>query len=805
MLKLIIYCHKLFARLSLLGLLFYLILPNKVHAVGWEKYPGNPVFDINAGNWDGTQVANPAILHIGNEYFNWYQGNQSRWNIGYASSPNGINNWSRSNKAVLSPGTFDGWEVDLGDPSVLLINGQYKIWYSSSTSNWTSGLDRFRLSYAESINPTDWTRTNWILKGTPSKWDEGGIGRGISVIKIKDVYRMWYAGTNTNDLTINPYWRIGYATSLDGLTWTKEYQGNPIIIDGESSNSNISYPTILYSGGLYHMWYGIGTGDIPTQIGYAYSIDGTRWVKPAEYNPVLTIEPGMFDGSLIMPHTVLLEDNVLKMWYSGFGADRHWRIGYATASASILPTPDPETIPTAPPLPTPSPTSTPTPTPTPTATPTPTPSPTPTPTPNPPSKQVIVIPGMTASWNADALINCKSDNYVGGWTLLNQAHQIYDPLIHALNKDGWVSKLYTYDWRKRVPDNEADLKTYINSQIAAGEKLNIVGHSMGGLLGRAYIEQEKNNSMAEKLMTVGSPHKGSVVSYPTWSAGEIPKGDPAWKFMLTLLEKRCAVKTQNDRLAVQQYFPGIRNLLPTFDYLMNNQTGNYIPVADLNATNDWLTGATFASPFFGTTVGTLSGTGQSTELAYRVGVRNKQDERLGNWSDGKPAKTITTAEGDGTVLVSSSALNGADNRTISASHNALISSQDGINQILDFLSSSNLNLTMQSLMLNNKTKPPESPIISSALYVIGYPADFWIMDPKGKITKDTDGLISFTNPKRGSYTAFIAPKQKDSLIIVIQVLPDGRVLYKEYSDKNRLPKIHILNFDDREAKEDILK
>jgi hypothetical protein len=273
--------------------------------------------------------------------------------------------------------------------------------------------------------------------------------------------------------------------------------------------------------------------------------------------------------------------------------------------------------------------------------------------------------------------------------------------------------------------------------------------------------------------------------------------------MLTLIEKRCAVKTHNDRLAIRQYFPAVRNLLPIFDYLINNQTGQSIPVTGMNATNDWLTGASFISPFFGTTMGTLSGTGQATELAYRVGARNKQDERLGNWSDGKPVKTLTTTEGDGIVLVSSSSIDGANNRTISASHNALISSQNGINQILDFLNSSTPNLTFQSLMLNNNTKSPEPPIISSALYVIGYPADFWIMDPKGKITKDTDGLISFTNPKHGSYRLFMAPKQKDSLIIVIQVLPDGKVLYKEYANKNKIPKIHTLNFDERE-KEDIL-
>jgi len=224
----------------------------------------------------------------------------------------------------------------------------------------------------------------------------------------------------------------------------------------------------------------------------------------------------------------------------------------------------------------------------------------------------------------------------------------------------------------------------------------------------------------------------------------------------------------------------------------------------MHAKNDWLAVRSFVPPFFGTIVGTLSGTGVSTELAYRVGARTKQDELLGNWSDGKPVKTITTTKGDGSVLTSSSAVNGADNRTIRATHTALISSQAGINQILNFLNSSRSNFVEESPMLNNELLQTEPPVVSG-LYVIAYPADFWITDPEGKITKDTDGLISFSNPKRGSYKVFMEPKQKESLIIVIQVLPDGNVLYREYTNKNLTPMSRTLNFDDRQTKEDILK
>jgi pimeloyl-ACP methyl ester carboxylesterase len=804
--KLIIYCLKLFAFCGLIGLLFYLFPNNKVFSADWQKYSNNPILTEGTALWDSYYVRSPNVNKINNIYRMWYEGDggnggyQSDNGIGYTFSENGVSGWNRSNQSAISPGSADNWENATPEPFVQFDSnlGVYKMWYTSlNSNNWTSGLDRFRTRYATSTDGISWTKYDWVLTGTPNSWDEGGTARGRSIIYRDGLYHMWYAGTNSSSLGSNSYWRIGYATSTNGLIWHKENNGNPVIeptTTWEFNNSNYptsDFPTVIYSGGIYHMWYGVGIGDDIKQIAYAYSKDGILWIKPADQNPVLTRTPGSFDEANIAPSTVLLEDNVLKMWYSGYkvyvpGVEGHWRIGYATANASTLPTPDLETIPTAAPLPTPTSTPTPTPTLTPTAT--------STPTPTPPTKTVIVIPGMTASWNADTLVNCKLNNYKGDWTLIDQARQIYDPLIQALRNNGWIPKVYTYDWRKRIPDNESDLKTYIDSQVTTGGKLNIIGHSMGGLLARSYLETEQDNNKVDKLMTVGSPHKGSVVSYQTWSAGIIPDNDPAWNFMLTLLEKRCAIKTHNDRIAVQQYFPAVRNLLPIFDYLINNLTNNSIPVTQMDATNDWLTSSSFTPPFWNITLGTLSGTGQSTDLSYRVDARNKQDERLGNWTDGKPVNTITTTEGDGTVLISSSELDGADNRIISANHTTLISSQDGITNILTFLGSTQPTLPAQS-----------STIPSSGLYVIGYPADFWIMDPKGKITKDTDGLISFTNPKRGSYKLFITPKQQDSLIIIVQVLPDGNVLYKEYNENNRFPKIHTLTFNDREPTEDILQ
>lgn len=57
-----------------------------------------------------------------------------------------------------------------------------------------------------------------------------------------------------------------------------------------------------------------------------------------------------------------------------------------------------------------------------------TPSPTPTPTPSPvPTTKVVVIPGFGSSWNADAILNCKADNYTGTWSSWLPADAVYNP------------------------------------------------------------------------------------------------------------------------------------------------------------------------------------------------------------------------------------------------------------------------------------------------------------------------------------------------------------------------------------------
>ncbi|MBI2404629.1 alpha/beta fold hydrolase [Candidatus Gottesmanbacteria bacterium] len=434
------------------------------------------------------------------------------------------------------------------------------------------------------------------------------------------------------------------------------------------------------------------------------------------------------------------------------------------------------------------------PSPTPTSTPTPMPTPTPTPTPIPVTK-VVVIPGFGASWNKDAIMNCKTEGYEGDWTLNDQAADVYNPLLTALTDAGWTTIPYYYDWRKQVTTHAAPLAGVIDAAIQQeGENVHLVGHSMGGLLGRAYLEAQADANKLDKLLTVGSPHKGNVLAYPAWSGGEIWEDNLRNKMLMTIALRLCDTIRPNNRETIRRVIPSVQNLLPVFDYLKDFRTGAVKPVIEMDAQNNWLPTTRFTPPFYGVTVGTLSGTGFETLHELVVKPPSRLDTRRGDWTDGKPLLRRTTTDGDGTVLLTSSEVDGATYLRVPQPHNGLVSSGQGINEILNFLGMGATSVSTASFV-----EP------TSALVIMGYPADLWLTDPAGSMRKDNESLITIFNPRAGSYKLRFLPKGENARLIIAQFLENGKVLWKEYPRSSKLPEISTFRFDPAYLKEDLLR
>lgn len=711
----------------LLLFIFASTLNSTLAANIFVKYPGNPIFSPSLfGNWDSRYVSAPTILKKDDQYMMWYQANEGSgvWKIGYASSSNGISNWTRLDRPVINVGSTDGWEAFITEPRVLFDSSTntYKMWYGSDKSNWVSGLDRFRLRYATSSDGVNWIKSGWVLTGTPGAWDEGGINRGTSIIYKDGLYHLWYGGTNSGFV-----WRIGYVTSPDGINWTKQNGGNPVVSPTTSWElNNVSFPTVIFDDGIYKMWYGAGLGEMPTQIVYAYSNDGINWTKPSIENPVLTTSSLGFDKNRVSITSAIHDTDAYRLWYSGYDGT-FWAIGLATSPAIPVVT-------------TPSPTTTPTPSPTPTPTPTHTPTPTPT-----PLEPIVIIPGMLASWNKEAMILGQS-NPTTPWKLLPFVKE-YIGIISTLKNLGYIEEqnlfLWPYDWRKSVNTISSQLNTYLNSTVKPKNpqsKIIFIGHSLGGLVSRGWAQAENDNQTA-KIITLGSPHQGVTQAYRAWSGGDLPQANSllwlAGRLILLLQEGN-----GTPRQIIQQSLPIMKDLIPVTAFLRDQTTGQDKNPSSMVAYNAWLDTLNSSFSSFYPKFTAINGTGFSTPLYLITNPPNSLDLANANWLDGKPIAEETTAIGDNTVPVSRASFSGDPAEIVMQNHSGIIASSDGIKKILDTLG---LTYTNNQIVSGSSTN-----LFPSLVFLIRSPASLKLTY-NNTVFEDTEGIIIVPSAADGNY------------------------------------------------------
>jgi predicted GH43/DUF377 family glycosyl hydrolase len=293
----------------------------------WVKLISNPVLATGTpGAWDDQFTFAPSVLLDGATYKMWYAGSGAASptrKFGYATSPDGLT-WTRQGSGpVFDAGPSNGWDAKIGFPSVIKDGSTYKMWYTGLNAS-----DAGQVGYATSPDGVTWTRYpgNPVLSfGAGSSWDATYVG-SPNVVKVGSLYQMWYRGGLSGG--------IGYATSPDGIAWTK-YSGNPVIARGSGGWDHTAYhPRVIYAGAGYHMWYsGCDPAGNLCQMGYATSPDGAQWTRQGLVLPQGAA--GAWDRGGADHAAVALVGTTLKMWYSGFDGT-FYRIGYASTTANSL-------------------------------------------------------------------------------------------------------------------------------------------------------------------------------------------------------------------------------------------------------------------------------------------------------------------------------------------------------------------------------------------------------------------------------------------------------------------------------------
>lgn len=238
--------------------------------MSWKKAPNNPVLDGDPGAWDATGEHAPFVMKDESLYEMWYEGSDgSVRQLGYATSHNGIHWTKYPGNPVLQAGPERYDQFVAGHGTVLYEDGLYKLWYHAIGDLDGIGELDASIAYATSPDGIHWTKHGPVLVGAPDSWDTGLWGP--SVLNINGTYWMWYsAGGPVYNIS------IGAATSPDGVEWTR-VGDTPVITDSEFIN-HFSDPHVIFNAGLFKMWVGNFFSD--NAIYYAESENGIDWSEP---------------------------------------------------------------------------------------------------------------------------------------------------------------------------------------------------------------------------------------------------------------------------------------------------------------------------------------------------------------------------------------------------------------------------------------------------------------------------------------------------------------------------------------------
>jgi len=109
-------------------------------------------------------------------------------------------------------------------------------------------------------------------------------------------------------------------------------------------------------------------------------------------------------------------------------------------------------------------------------------------------------------------------------------------IVHGIFRDhrlmGRLAKAFTHAGRRVLtpdltPNNGSvglnelaiQLGEYLNRNLGPGEHCDIIGHSMGGMVARSYVQRHGGRRSVRQLVTLASPHQGTLMAWLLPGAG----------------------------------------------------------------------------------------------------------------------------------------------------------------------------------------------------------------------------------------------------------------------------------------------
>ncbi len=366
---------------------------------------------------------------------------------------------------------------------------------------------------------------------------------------------------------------------------------------------------------------------------------------------------------------------------------------------------------------------------------------------------VIIIPGIMGS-----------EKNASGELVLDPILHTYDDLLASLKKNGYKENqtmfTFPYEWRNDNIQSADLLKNKIEQikKTSGLSKVDLVAHSMGGLVARSYVEGANYQDDVSHLILLGTPNIGAPEAYLRWEAGEgfftIEEKIVKHHFEMEALHKGYV----NLYAYLRKEVPSAQQLLPIYDYLFDvskNSTRKYFEKYPRNKFLEDLNQKDSLERLKKVKLINIVGEGDKKNTIAKIRVIDSIVED--RWEDGMPEKfydnnmgdyAIESSQGDETVPLNSAKAIPAEKQTIlNSSHINL--PQEAQCEVLYELTGKN------SCEEVNKTHIP-----NILLFNVFSPIDIQIISPSGKIVgKDFDKNKTVNQIDGAYYSGYETPNE----------------------------------------------
>lgn len=249
--------------------------------------PSVPIVTHNPSSEIRNLYINPGAVIFHDGKFHMFFNSFTAWpglvKVGYMTSNDGYHWQMAQDEPVLTTDQIPYGDGEADVSSVVVMDDGTWVMYFHTIGSGEIG----RATAASPLGPWAVDAEPVLRHGPEGAWDQLGLG-WPSVVKDGNELRMYY-GVKTKD-----GFAIGFATSTDGMHWTKYddpetieelfAESDPVLVNSEKWEANkVDRPRVVKSPDGWVMIYQAGT-TIETR-GLAISNDGIHWEKYLS-NPV---------------------------------------------------------------------------------------------------------------------------------------------------------------------------------------------------------------------------------------------------------------------------------------------------------------------------------------------------------------------------------------------------------------------------------------------------------------------------------------------------------------------------------------